>query len=277
FTGSCGGGTVLHYDGNEWSKMDIVAEGAIFDIWGSSGSDVYAVGKNCCFDETTISMLRCWGEIYHYDGQEWSQVDVGEKEPFYAMDGSSDLDIFVVGGRYDDYDEPSTTVLHFDGKEWTEMDSDFAIPLFDVWVDSAQDVFAVGAYYGDHILIHYDGNEWKEMDTEGINAGYPTGVWGSSRSDVFVVKDGPILHYDGKTWEVMTYETRDLRGVWGSSETDVFAVGMNGRIFHYDGIKWCGTIYGDVKESYETVWVAPNREVFIGGSGGTILRLSCPQ
>jgi len=38
-------GTVLHYDGNTWSEM-IIPGGrcSLIDIWGSSSSDVFATG-----------------------------------------------------------------------------------------------------------------------------------------------------------------------------------------------------------------------------------------
>ena len=56
------GGTILHYDGNTWTTMatpSVVHE--LFDIWGSSDSDVYAVGSFS-------------GVIFRYDGSTWSTL-----------------------------------------------------------------------------------------------------------------------------------------------------------------------------------------------------------
>ncbi|MDM8539540.1 choice-of-anchor D domain-containing protein [Desulfococcaceae bacterium HSG9] len=48
-------GTIVHYDGNAWSEMDSGTTWVEFDgVWGSSGSDVFAVGS--------------FGNIRHYDG-----------------------------------------------------------------------------------------------------------------------------------------------------------------------------------------------------------------
>src|SRR5437667_3316723 len=52
-------------------------------------------------------------------------------------------------------------------------------------------------------------------------------VWSASAGDVFAVGlGGKILHYNGTSWTAQpSPTTADLAGVWGSSGTDVFAVG----------------------------------------------------
>ena len=49
------GGTILHYDGNTWSNMPSGTSDTLSAVWGSSSSDVYTVGTN--------------GIILHYSGQ----------------------------------------------------------------------------------------------------------------------------------------------------------------------------------------------------------------
>ena len=39
-------GTILHYDGSAWSAMSSGATTWLNGVWGSSGSDVFAVGRN---------------------------------------------------------------------------------------------------------------------------------------------------------------------------------------------------------------------------------------
>jgi hypothetical protein len=74
-----GGGVVVHYDGHTWSPMVVPPLIQLRDVWGTSGSDVYAVG-----DEG----------ILHYDGKSWTKVsDRGG----YDVWGSSPTDVFVVG------------------------------------------------------------------------------------------------------------------------------------------------------------------------------------
>ena len=63
--------------------MTFGAYSAILDVWGSSGSDVFAVGNS--------------GLILHYDGNSWSKMTCGTSSPLEALWGSSGSDVFAVG------------------------------------------------------------------------------------------------------------------------------------------------------------------------------------
>ena len=52
-------------------------------VWGSSGSDVFAVGE-------------C-GTILHYDGSELVAMSSGTTRALYGVWGSSGSDVFAVG------------------------------------------------------------------------------------------------------------------------------------------------------------------------------------
>jgi hypothetical protein len=76
------GGFILHSDGSAWSRMTVPpATNGLGDVWGSSSSDVYAVGG-----ET----------ILHYDGSSWSQVS---QEGGARIFGLSATDVYVVGSN----------------------------------------------------------------------------------------------------------------------------------------------------------------------------------
>ena len=47
-------------DGSAWSEMDSGTTDTLWGVWGSSGSDVFAVGDN--------------GTILHYNGSTWSPM-----------------------------------------------------------------------------------------------------------------------------------------------------------------------------------------------------------
>jgi hypothetical protein len=40
-----GNGTILHYDGNQWSQMSSGTSESLSGVWGISGSDVFAIGE----------------------------------------------------------------------------------------------------------------------------------------------------------------------------------------------------------------------------------------
>jgi uncharacterized repeat protein (TIGR01451 family) len=181
----------------------------LFDVWGSSGSDIFAVGDA--------------GTILHYDGLGWSPMS-GTGAELRAVWGSSGSDVFAVGS--------AGFILHYDGSGWSDMSSHTGWTLYGVWGSSGSDVFAVGE---SGTIVHYDGVTWSPMSS-GFG-GRLWGVWGSSGNDVFAVGDaGTILHYDGTAWTAMSSGApTDLHGVWGSSASDVFAVGRWGTILHTGG------------------------------------------
>jgi hypothetical protein len=81
-------------------------------------------------------------------------------------------------------------------------------------------------------------------------------LWGASSRDVFAVgMAGRILHYDGSRWAVQPSGTSvPLQGVWGTSRSDVYAVGDSGTVLHYDGNRWT-RLQGNVSERYlKALW-----------------------
>jgi hypothetical protein len=270
----------------EWEPQNSPSEGSsLHGIWGSSGTDVFAVGGSCAYPP------GCPSAILHYDGSTWTLMDSGTTTYLFDVWGSSSTDVFAVG-----FDG---AILHYDGSTWTLMDSGTTTYLFDVWGSSSTDVFAVG----NGIILHYDGSTWASMDTETttgpssvslepvsetisspmgiVTTAYLHGIWGSSGTDVFAVGDScgfpplcsnsTILHYDGSTWSPMSNGgTEALFGVWGSSSTDVFAVGFDGAILHYDGTAWSAMTSGTTRELWG-VWGTSRTDVFAVGDYGTIL------
>jgi hypothetical protein len=190
---------ILHFEGASWHQ-EVLEVGYIVDVrglWGSSASDVYAVGYG--------------GLIMHLNGEEWVLVERITDERLILEDvwGSSADDVFVVGEK--------GTILHFDGEVWTEMPSGTNARLTSVWGDSATDVFAAGYHYPvvheyRSVFLRFDGAEWNEIASDPDALIHD--VWGSSSTDVYAVgayyeKDpmgmggdfvGAIFHFDGEVW-----------------------------------------------------------------------------
>jgi hypothetical protein len=239
-------------------------------VWGSSASDVFAVGRADWNGQGDKSL------ILHYDGNQWTQMSTNTMSFLLGVWGSSASDVFAVG--------TNGTILHYDGDQWSEMSSGGEEYLFDVWGSSASDVFAVGrGDWTEHeeyesSMLHYDGNQWSEM-TSGTDDEFQS-VWGSSANDVFFVgvdnsmpepQYGFIAHYDGSPNISVTIVVPGLMGVWGSSGSDVFAVGANGRIFHYNGSTWSEMSNTTTSNDLRSVWGSSGSDVFAVGGNGTIL------
>ena len=227
---------------SDWRVMSRMA-GGLHSVWGSSGSDVFAVGDS--------------GRILHYNGSTWSAMTSWTTNNFYGVWGSSGSDAFAVGdeGR----------ILHYNGSDWSAIISWSRNNLRGVWGSSASDVFAVG---WNGTILHYNGVTWFPM-TSGTTTNLIS-VWGNSASDVFAVGVlGTILHYDGNKWSsVSSGITSSLRSVWGSSGSDVFAVGNSGTILNYNGIAWSTVINNLSVTTYDlsSSWGSSGSAVFVVGS-----------
>ena len=130
--------TILRYDGVAWRAMESGTTEDLYGIWGSSGSDIFAVGED--------------GVILHYGGTTWSMMETQTQQYFLDVWGTSSTDVFAVG--------TSGTILHYDGNAWSAMVSGITSKIREVWGSSSSDVYAVG----DHgRILHYDGITWSAM------------------------------------------------------------------------------------------------------------------
>ncbi len=93
-------GCSSHASVDEWTEVYTYWEG-LHAVWGSSSSDVFAVGTN--------------GAIVHYNGSTWSPMSITTSHDLFGVWGSSASDVFAVwsGG----------TILHYDGSAWSVMKS----------------------------------------------------------------------------------------------------------------------------------------------------------
>jgi len=76
-----------------WTSMTSGTTTDLYSDWGSSGSDVFAVGLN--------------GTILHYNGSAWISMTSGTTEDLTDVWGSSGSDVFAMGFN--------GTILHYNG------------------------------------------------------------------------------------------------------------------------------------------------------------------
>lgn len=94
-------GHIYSYADEVWEDMVLPVQVEFTRIWGTSQSDVYAVGAS--------------GTVLYFDGTTWSQVDAGTGTyKLFDIWASSPDDVYVAGQM--------GTVRHFDGSAWTDVD-----------------------------------------------------------------------------------------------------------------------------------------------------------
>jgi hypothetical protein len=256
------GGTILHYNGTIWSSVASGTTEDLFGVWGTSATDVWAVGSGKTF--------------LHYNGTTWLSVSTetlwGQFGGIaYSVWGTSASDVWAVG----DFG----TILHYNGTTWSSVPSATMQNLISVWGSSASDVWIVGNDQMLHYIgtsYNYNGTSWRSvMAGPGL---WFQAVWGSSASDVWVVgiQDFPVMnHYDGTSWSSVSIGATKNYGVWGASASDVWAVGdagghITGTILHYNGTTWSSVSIGTT-QPLRGVWGTSSSNVWAIGFGGTIL------
>ena len=263
---------------------------ALTAVWGSSATDVWAVGSG--------------GTILHNDGSGWEAVSSGTTDTLYAVWGTGPGDVWITG--------PITTILHGPGAAPSQPAWTNEVPFGDgrlsppgrqlaLWGAGPSDVHVGGEPFA-HIVddlgiytpgnhLHLSGDAWSVL--EGFDGQYPQGtvraIWGSSPDDVWMSIDnardqpwarGTLVHGTAPAaGEPLAWRSVDsqssvvLESLWGSSAGDVWAVGVNGTIrrFVTGATKWAVVDDAPTHEALHRVWGTGPNDVWVVGDAGTIL------
>jgi hypothetical protein len=200
---------IQHWNGTAWSDTTS-ASNTLLAIWGSSATDVYACGLG--------------GTFVHSSGGAFSAVASNPlgSEDCAAIWGSSSSDVYI----------GETNVYHFDGTNWSPVSAGIT-GVRAIWGTSPSDVW-IGGTSGN--VVHWDGASWSTPITVG-NADVG-GIWGTSTSDVYLAnRAGSIWHFNGSNWVKYRNPADSYVGVWGSGRTDVWVVGadaafQNNKVYH---------------------------------------------
>lgn len=273
-------GSATHWNGRVFGGGSIrepfpTLRGDTQAIWGSSSSDVIAVGKEYSyrFDGTAwrelpsvgnaplnaIAGLRngdAWvvgdrGQMVYLRGCEWTQVSSNvSSQHLSALWASGDDDVWAFGGG----------AFHWDGERWTSTPIGITEPLYAAWGSGPKDVWAAGA---SGKLIHWNGSFWTPFQSPVTMPLH--GIWGSSPNDVYAIDDfsSQMIHWDGRAWSVLkNAPPGTIHSLWGSSAQDIWAIGKS-EVFHYDGNRWSTVV---APFSGGSVWGRAANDVWFLGS-----------
>jgi hypothetical protein len=200
------GDSIFHSDGTSAQQVYNYPSGAFTAIWGSSASDVFAVGAG--------------GWVVHYDGKTWTPTMV---DTFKSVWGSGPHDVWAAGPN---------GVNHYDGMNWVQSTTG---PYESVWGSGPSDVFAVGS--GPMIMpvpfvSHWDGSTWTR-NLSVLQSGFPHAIWGSGPSDLFLAGDSFLLHGQGSDWHSFTGPVGgNIGAISAVTPNDVWIAG-NGGLMQY--------------------------------------------
>ena len=246
-----------------WSLVPAVQDSgtleAVSGIWGSSGSDAWAVSTA--------------GFIFHYDGA--TLVEVGAGLPagnpgnvgWSAVAGSGQGDVWAVG--------TNGALDHYDGAKWTVSQSPGVADLTGVWIDpQSKTPWACGQ---SGVLQSYTAaNGWQRVSAAPVvDFG---AITGTSGTDIWLA-DGSrgIYRYDGAKFTAVPLPSSGLLAnvsgitamtVDGSG--GVVAVGPLGAAMRYDGSTWTWEPTWSGAQ-LTAIWLQAGQGWAVG-MGGTILR-----
>lgn len=119
-------GLFARFDGNSWTTGEVQDVCRLYEVWGVSPTEVYAVG---------------YGGVLRYDGNSWQLIRKTEEVFMQQNDVwcSSSTNVFVVS-----YENLEGAIHHYDGDVWTLMDIGKQACTWGIWGVSERDVFAAG-------------------------------------------------------------------------------------------------------------------------------------
>lgn len=243
--------------------------GAFMNTWGPSPDEIYVVGGQPGFGESTPS-----GVVLRYDGSTFTEMSVPAGGMLNWVHGAGGV-AWVVGeeGR----------ALRIDGDEVTEFDTGTDATLWGVWCARADACWAVGGDPRDvdsaPVAIAWDGTDWTEVSLPPTerSARALFKVWGTGPDNVVAVgAAGLIYHFDGSDWiEVESGVRDDLVSLWGTGPDEIVAVGgrSSGVAARWDGTAWTGETFARVP-GLNGVWMNSEGTAWAVGVNGVILRLA---
>jgi hypothetical protein len=285
---------------SKWERMNSGTSAFLSDVWGTSSTNVYAVGR----DESDK------GVILHYDGQSWQPMVLPANTPvLYNIWGRSETEIYATV-----FGQPP---LRFDGQAWSP-DTRIRLSGDKIWGYPPEDAI----YVADSHTVEYIKGASRSYV---VNSGWLLDITGTCTGNAYLsghhgyvarVRDGVVVadlhgeaeypfhelwaaaddslyasipgtesatepqymaHYNGSTWSYESYPAKALMfAVWGTSDFNVFAGGSGGVIIRYDGGSWerMDTGGSDDEDIYG-IWGTPDgSSVFAVGEAGVILHNS---
>jgi len=250
------GGTVLHDGGSGWSAASSNTSVDLNGVWALAASDVWVVGAA--------------GTVAHYDGSSWAASSIANK-PLNDAWGSAANDVWAVGD--------GGTAMHWDGASWSSQSTPANVNLLGVWGSAANDIWASGS---SAVIVRYDGSSWVSVggipghNYHGVSGRSKTAAWIAGRKSVGGINYPVAMELSGASWVENDPNDSDVRlyAVWvDPASGEVWMTGRQGSaqgpIFRYDGNAWTKThTAGAILNG---IWGTSACDLWAVGVGGTVL------
>ncbi len=291
-------GTVAHFDGSSWTRLDIGDEWTNQAIWLRDDTELLLTSLQRFHTHAADAGLSSWFSIDLTNASDSPVPSSLLQQPYqltsaWAARGATWLwctsfdnwDLFGGGGStaqmMPDLWRLRYTTAKFQGLEVAEAlpsGSCGEIPCSRMNAVHGFDKNELWAVGSKGVTIHVtdaDSDTPHAVAFNSLTQNELRGVWSASATDAWSVgAQGTIRHYVGDPlhWDVVADVpvSSNLNAVWGTSPSDVWAVGDDAVVLHYDGSRWSRVPVaglGARRPKLTTVWTPSPGHVWIGGEG----------
>jgi hypothetical protein len=277
-------GARARWNGTAWTTFSTPAfGGTLYATWGTSTSDVYAVGDSA--------------KIFHWTGSAWTAESppTGFTTALRGVWGAADGSVvYAVGlngsilerlaGVWTKLSSPITSDLRgiwgtgtqfyavgvsgkiitsSSGGAWTAMTSPVTSTLKELGGASATDIYAAGDV---GTVLHYNGIAWSIVSTPFVQALYGVVDGGAGGTTWALGQNGTIFSYNGTSWTFDPASGIPVQGLFATSPSDVWVAGVTGVLLHYDGTSWTMTNPGGTQVN--ALWGTSSSNIYGVGAAG---------
>ena len=255
---------------------------ALNAIWGSSATDVWAVGTR--------------GTIVHGDGSTFTPVASGTSDVFFAVWGTGANDVWALNGttpvHSTGFTGGTTAFVDVKGTSWNPEQAatgrvwaGYSTSATAVWLGGEPTARFVPTFGEQNSIWRIadsgdGGSAWRRAPacsdqqpcTPQVRA-----FWGSDGGAVLaaVGMKGQAFRLDDPDaghWAFENPQTgNDLEALWGSGPSDLWAVGQSGTIRHATSPGVWTAVTSPTTKDLHAVWGSGPNDVWIVGDAGTVV------
>jgi hypothetical protein len=236
-----------------WRQMSSATANDLHDVWGTSASNVFAVGNA--------------GTILHYDGAAWTSMSSGTTVALTRVWGASPSEVYA--------SDETGVLLRYDGSSWSSVTYPPTPPVtgtVKMWVASPTRALAV---VDGSAVYRWNGSTWlNETTVEIASAGFIDIDGRAAVGESAFSAQG--RYNDGTGWHSGFFGQR-TGSIHGKSYTDLFVVASGSGqccfLRHFDGSSIgefatpLSTGGGNLSFFFTPGWFVSNQELYIFQNG----------
>jgi hypothetical protein len=251
--GSSTKGTILHYDGQNWSSWTNISYQTATSVSTSNNDTINATLYGVITDSagSTGWIVGDKGNILIWSGSEWIGTTVGTMALRNVAMTHDTNDAWAVGDN--------GTIMRWNGTEWNQDSSPTNETLRSVIITNSTSGWAIGGDNDKGVILNWNTSGWTIWNNINLGgavnstAGYVTDSINATLYSMGMATDsaawavggnGTVIYWDGIAWNgQMGITSADLKGISVSHGEDLtsmvaWAVGDGGAILAWNGTQW---------------------------------------